>query len=47
VGVNGHQQFFADQDYELAVVPPEARVLPARFDERSIHIETTITPDKG
>src|SRR3979490_1831359 len=31
---------FAGEDYELAVVPPEARKLLTRFDERSRHYET-------
>jgi antibiotic biosynthesis monooxygenase (ABM) superfamily enzyme len=30
---------FAGEDYEVAVVPPEARALLARFDERSQHYE--------
>ncbi len=30
---------FAGEDYELAVVPPKARALLARFDERSQHYE--------
>ncbi len=30
---------FAGEDYELAVVPPEARALLARFDARSQHYE--------
>ena len=31
---------FAGEDYEVAVVPPEARKLLSRFDERSAHYET-------
>ena len=31
---------FAGEDYEVAVVPPEARKLLARFDERAAHFET-------
>jgi heme-degrading monooxygenase HmoA len=31
---------FAGDDYEAAVVPPEARALLDRFDERSSHYET-------
>ena len=31
---------FAGEDYERAVVPPRARALLARFDERSQHYET-------
>ncbi len=30
---------FAGEDYELAVVPPKARVLLTRFDARSQHYE--------
>jgi hypothetical protein len=30
---------FAGDDYEAAVVPPKARVLLSRFDERSQHYE--------
>lgn len=30
---------FAGDDYEVAVVPPEARALLSRFDERSQHYE--------
>jgi heme-degrading monooxygenase HmoA len=30
---------FAGEDYEAAVVPPRARALLARFDERSQHYE--------
>jgi len=30
---------FAGEDYEVAVVPPEARKLLARFDARSAHYE--------
>jgi hypothetical protein len=30
---------FAGEDYEVAVVPPEARALLARFDGRSQHYE--------
>ena len=31
---------FAGEDYERACVPPAARELLARFDERSQHYET-------
>jgi heme-degrading monooxygenase HmoA len=37
---------FAGDDYELAVVPPEARKLLARFDERSRHYETILEPPR-
>jgi hypothetical protein len=30
---------FAGEDYEVAVVPPEARKLLSRFDQRSVHYE--------
>lgn len=30
---------FAGEDYEVAVVPPKARTLLSRFDERSQHYE--------
>jgi heme-degrading monooxygenase HmoA len=30
---------FAGEDYEAAVVPPEARKLLSRFDPRSVHYE--------
>jgi len=33
---------FAGQDYEVAVVPPRARALLSRFDDRSKHYETII-----
>lgn len=35
---------FAGDDYEVAVVPPAARRLLSRFDERSRHYETVIEP---
>jgi len=35
---------FAGDDYEVAVVPPPARVLLSRFDERSRHHEAVIEP---
>ena len=35
---------FAGEDYEVAVVPPGARVLLSRFDERSAHYETIRAP---
>ena len=31
---------FAGEDYEVAVVPPEARKLLKKFDQRSEHYET-------
>ena len=35
---------FAGEQYDVAVVPPEARKLLARFDERSAHYETLLEP---
>ena len=37
---------FAGEDYEIAVVPPEARKLLERFNERSAHFEVLETPDR-
>jgi heme-degrading monooxygenase HmoA len=36
---------FAGEDYEAAVVPPEARKLLARFDERSKHYVVLVEPE--
>jgi len=36
---------FAGEDYEVAVVPPKAHELLSRFDERSTHYDTVVTPD--
>ena len=33
---------FAGEDYEVAVVPPKARAVLARFDERSQHYDVRI-----
>ena len=33
---------FAGEDYEVAVVPPKARVLLSRFDARSQHYEVRV-----
>ena len=33
---------FAGEDYEVAVVPPEARRLLSRFDARSAHYQTVL-----
>lgn len=38
---------FAGPDYEVAVVPPAARAVLARFDERSAHYETVVAPQLG
>ncbi|HEX4954374.1 MAG TPA: antibiotic biosynthesis monooxygenase [Thermoanaerobaculia bacterium] len=35
---------FAGEDYEVAVVPPKARALLFRCDERSAHYETIVPP---
>ena len=35
---------FSGSDYEVAVVPPKARALLSRFDERSAHYETVKPP---
>ncbi len=35
---------FAGEDHEIAVVPPAARELLSRFDERSRHYEQRIDP---
>ena len=35
---------FSGSDYEVAVVPPKARALLSRFDERSAHYETVRPP---
>ena len=35
---------FAGEDYEVAVVPPEARQLLSRFDSRSAHYQVIETP---
>jgi hypothetical protein len=36
---------FAGDDYEVAVVPPEARNLLSRFDEQSAHYQVVKTPE--
>ena len=36
---------FAGEDYEVAVVSPEARRLLSRFEERSAHFEVVVAPD--
>lgn len=35
---------FAGEDYEAAYVPPKAREVLSRFDERSQHYETRLEP---
>jgi antibiotic biosynthesis monooxygenase (ABM) superfamily enzyme len=37
---------FAGDDYETAYVIPEARAVLTRFDEKSAHYETLLTPDE-
>ncbi len=36
---------FAGEDYETAVVPPEARELLSNFDRTSAHYDIILTPD--
>lgn len=36
---------FAGEEYEVAVVPPEARQLLSRFDDLSAHYQVIETPD--
>lgn len=38
---------FAGEDYEVAVVPPKARAILKRFDERSQHYEIRIDHTQG
>jgi hypothetical protein len=38
---------FTGDDYAVAHVPPEARAVLARFDERSAHYDTVLTPDQS
>ena len=35
---------FAGPDHEVAVVPPEARKLLSRFDQRAVHYESIVRP---
>ena len=37
---------FAGDDYETAHVPPRARQVLERFDERSAHFEVLLTPEQ-
>jgi antibiotic biosynthesis monooxygenase (ABM) superfamily enzyme len=37
---------FAGDDYETAYVPPAARTVLARFDEKSAHYSTLLTPEQ-
>ncbi len=36
---------FAGEDYEVAVVPPEARKFLSKFDERSAHFDVLMQPE--
>lgn len=36
----------AGEDYEEAYVPPKARAVLSRFDARSQHYDTLLTPDR-
>jgi heme-degrading monooxygenase HmoA len=36
---------FAGEDYAAAVVPPAARALLSRFDQRSAHYEVRVSPE--
>jgi heme-degrading monooxygenase HmoA len=38
---------FAGEDYEVAVVPPRARALLSRFDQRSQHYDVRIAPNSA
>jgi hypothetical protein len=35
---------FAGEEYETAVVPPKARAVLSRFDERAAHFDTIVPP---
>jgi len=37
---------FAGDDYEAAYVPPRAREVLKRFDERSAHFQALLTPEQ-
>ena len=37
---------FAGDDYETAYVPPAARAVLTRFDEKSAHYTTLLTPEQ-
>jgi antibiotic biosynthesis monooxygenase (ABM) superfamily enzyme len=38
---------FAGEDYETAYVPPQAREVLARFDEKSAHYEVLLAPEQA
>jgi hypothetical protein len=37
---------FAGDDYQTAYVPPAARAVLARFDEKSAHYTALLTPEQ-
>jgi hypothetical protein len=41
-----HVRAFAGDDYETAYVPPAARAVLTRFDEKSAHYTTLLTPEQ-
>ena len=41
-----HVRAFAGEDYETAYVPPAARAVLARFDEKSAHYTTLLNPEQ-
>jgi antibiotic biosynthesis monooxygenase (ABM) superfamily enzyme len=41
-----HVRAFAGDDYETAYVPPAAQAVLARFDAKSAHYDTLLTPDQ-
>jgi hypothetical protein len=41
-----HVRAFAGDDYETAYVPPAARAVLTRFDEKSAHFTTLLTPEQ-
>ena len=41
-----HVRAFAGDDYETAYVPPAARDVLTRFDEKSAHYTTLLTPQQ-
>ena len=41
-----HVRAFAGADYETAYVPPAARAVLARFDEKSAHYTALLTPEQ-
>jgi hypothetical protein len=41
-----HVRAFAGEDYETAYVPPAARAVLTRFDEKSAHYTTLLAPEQ-